>query len=378
MKRLIILILVPLILIGCWDKTEIEDRMFIYSIAVDKIENKKNDAAQKPFYEFQNQNLEVTFLVPNPSKIQGGESDVLEEISVKAQDLPEAVGIIRKKQNREPFFGHEKLLILGEKLLKDDMLLKEVLDWIDRDPKKNRSAFVVATKDVKELISVNPKLEKLLPSYIIGIFKNETVVATMISVSLNEFLGNIKSSGMAMIPIINRQKDEIVVKNVALIKDFKYIGELDDRYIRGYSIFCNKLREGKKLFNYKDHIISYNITSSNANIKLKEENGKLVFNVNVEMEGDIEDYIINEDILKSDIIRDLQENISKQFEIELEEVVRHFQQDIGYDYLNLKSWTKKHRYSLFKKYEKNWDEAFRTAKFNFNVKAYIRRVGVIR
>ncbi|MDO6355787.1 Ger(x)C family spore germination protein [Caloramator sp. CAR-1] len=378
MKRLIMLLLVPLILTGCWDKTEIEDRMFIYAIAVDKVEDKKSENELKPFYEFQNQNLEVTFLVPNPSKIQGGEADVLEEITVRAQDLPEAVGMIRKKQNREPFFGHEKLLILGEKLLRDEESLKEVLDWIDRDPKKNRSAFVVATKDIKELIGVNPKLEKLLPSYIIGILKNEMVVATMISVSLNEFLGNIKSSGMAMIPIIKRQKDEIAIKNVALIKDFKYIGELDDRYIRGYSLFCNKLKEGKKLFNYKVNIVSYNITSSSAKIKLNEENGRLVFTVDVEMEGDIEDYLINEDILKSDIIRDLQDSVSKQFEIELKEVVRHFQEDIGFDYLNLKSWTKKHKYNLFKKYEKNWDEAFRNAKFNFKVKSYIRRVGVIR
>lgn len=378
MKRLIMLLLVPLILTGCWDKTEIEDRMFIYAIVVDKVEDKKSENDLKPFYEFQNQNLEVTFLVPNPSKIQGGESDVLEEITVRAQDLPEAVGMIRKKQNREPFFGHEKLLILGEKLLRDEESLKEVLDWIDRDPKKNRSAFAVATKDIKELIGVNPKLEKLLPSYIIGILKNDTVVATMISVSLNEFLGNIKSSGMAIIPIIKRQKDEIAIKNVALIKDFKYIGELDDRYIRGYSLFCNKLKEGKKLFNYKGNGLSYNITSSNAKIKLNEENGRLVFTVDVEMEGDIEDYLINEEILKSDIIRDLQDSISKQFEIELKEVVRHFQEDIGFDYLNLKSWTKKHKYNLFKKYEKNWDEAFRNAKFNFKVKSYIRRVGVIR
>lgn len=378
MKRIIMLLLVPLILTGCWDKTEIEDRMFIYAIVVDKVEDKKSENDLKPFYEFQNQNLEVTFLVPNPSKIQGGESDVLEEITVRAQDLPEAVGMIRKKQNREPFFGHEKLLILGEKLLRDEESLKEVLDWIDRDPKKNRSAFVVATKDIKELIGVNPKLEKLLPSYIIGILKNDTVVATMISVGLNELLGNIKSSGMAMIPIIKRQKDEIAIKNVALIKDFKYIGELDDRYIRGYSLFCNKLKEGKKLFNYKGNIVSYNITSSSAKIKLNEENGRLVFTVDVEMEGDIEDYLINEEILKSDIIRDLQDSISKQFEIELKEVVRHFQEDIGFDYLNLKSWTKKHKYNLFKKYEKNWDEAFRNAKFNFKVKSYIRRVGVIR
>ncbi|WDU82605.1 hypothetical protein [Caloramator sp. Dgby_cultured_2] len=41
MKRLIMLLLVPLILTGCWDKTEIEDRMFIYAIAVDKVEDKK-------------------------------------------------------------------------------------------------------------------------------------------------------------------------------------------------------------------------------------------------------------------------------------------------------------------------------------------------
>ncbi|MCX7904049.1 MAG: Ger(x)C family spore germination protein [Caloramator sp.] len=378
MKRFIILLLVPLILMGCWDKTEIEDIMFIYSIAVDKVEDKQNDAPQKPFYEFQNQNLEVTFLVPNPAKIQGGESDVLEEITVKTQSLPEAIGMIRKKQNREPFFGHEKLLILGEKLLKDDKSLKCVLDWIDRDPKKNRSAFVVATKNVSDLIKVSPRLEKLLPSYVIGILKNEAKVATMVSVSLNEFLGGIKSSGMAMLPIINRQKDEIVVKNVALIKDSKYVGELDDRYIRGYSIISNKLHEGKKLFMFKREVLSYNITSSEAKIKLDEENGRLVFNVDVEMEGDVEDYIMNEDILKSDIIKELQENISKQFEIELKEVVRHFQQDIGYDYLNLKSWTKKHKYDLFKKYEKNWDEAFRNAKFNFKVKSFIRRVGVIR
>ncbi|WDU82603.1 Ger(x)C family spore germination C-terminal domain-containing protein [Caloramator sp. Dgby_cultured_2] len=213
----------------------------------------------------------------------------------------------------------------------------------------------------------------------------------MISVNLNEFLGDMKSSGLGMLPIISREKDEIVIKNVALMKDFKYIGELDDRYIRSYSIIANKLHEGKKLFNYKgktlSHVISYsykgkilsyNITSSISQIKLNEENGRLVFDVKVKIEGDLENFIITEEILKSDIIKDIEKSISNQFEIELKEAVRHFQEDIGFDYLNLKSWTKKHRYNLFKKYEKNWDEAFRNAKFNFEVEAFIRRVGVIR
>ncbi|WDU82604.1 hypothetical protein PWK10_13650 [Caloramator sp. Dgby_cultured_2] len=110
-------------------------------------------------------------MVPNPGKIQGGGSDVVEEITVRAQNLPEAIGIIQKKQNREPFLGHEKLVILGEKLLKDEDDLKIVLDWIDRDPKKNRSAYIVATRNVKDVIKVTPKLEKFLPLYIIKILK---------------------------------------------------------------------------------------------------------------------------------------------------------------------------------------------------------------
>ncbi|SEF38723.1 spore germination protein [Caloramator fervidus] len=376
MKRLMFVFLAMLIFAGCWDKIEIEDRIFVYGIAIDKVSNELNKS-KGPFYEYVNENIEVTFLIPNPSKVVSGEQNVFENITVRAGSIPEAIEKVFKKQNRHLFFGHEKLLILGEAVLRDDKILKEIVDWIDRDPQKNRSSFVVATKDVKGIINITPKLEKLLVPYIIGTLKNQEEVSTLLNIDFNGFVSNFKVNGVAILPIINKVKDEGVIKNVFLIKDYKLLKEVDDRYIRGYSILTNSLKGGRKLFKYKDHVLSYLISNSHASLEAKEEDGKINFNVKVKMEGDIEDFILNEDLLKADIVHNIEKSIKEQFENELYETVRYFQ-DTGYDYLKLKDWTKKHQYSLYKKYEKNWDEAFKTAKFNFDFEVKIRRVGVVR
>lgn len=68
-KGMIIGVILSLMVIsGCWDKIEIEDRLFVYAIAIDEIKQDAHTQIEKPFYEFQNQNLEVIFIAPNPSK----------------------------------------------------------------------------------------------------------------------------------------------------------------------------------------------------------------------------------------------------------------------------------------------------------------------
>lgn len=118
-------------------------------------------------------------------KIVSGAPKGFEEIKIKAQNLPEAIGMVSKKQNRKLFFGHTKLIIIGENLLKDKDKLSDFLDWLDREPLKNRSSFIVATKDIENIPEVTPKLEKFVAPYIIGIIENQSKVATMINVSLS-------------------------------------------------------------------------------------------------------------------------------------------------------------------------------------------------
>ncbi|MFP3514304.1 hypothetical protein SB775_32935, partial [Peribacillus sp. SIMBA_075] len=63
---LMLLLLLPLLLTGCWDRVEIQDRLFVMSVAIDKA---KESAGKRSYFEFTAQLTEARALsgkVNNP------------------------------------------------------------------------------------------------------------------------------------------------------------------------------------------------------------------------------------------------------------------------------------------------------------------------
>lgn len=374
-KMMVILLIFPLVMLsGCWDKVEIEQRAIVAALMFDKVEveegNNKNPMVKN--------GIEVRFGLVNPAKIQGSEEAFISE-EIKGINFPDAAERLSSRISRRPFFGHTRLVVFTEKFIKDDKLFKEVLDDIERRAVINQQMKVVILKgDPDKIMDVKPKLENLNAAYVSGIVENSSISSEVVSLTFAELLKDIRSGeGSLVIPtleISSANNGDFVIDELTLIKDYKFLKYLDTKYIGSYKIITNKLDKGREFTKFNDIIIPYYIYSVSKKIWMKDEQ-TLKYKIRYEIEGDISQYEFNKDLFDVELIKNIEKKIGSDMEKELKETTAYFQKEIGHDYLGFDSYTHKYHNKIYKKYKNNWDDAFKSADISYDVKVNVRRIG---
>ena len=383
-KRVLICILILTLLLtsGCWDKIELEQRVFITAMLIDLNEEDKENkpiGSTGAFNDDMPEKLKITFGMANPSKIQEGENAFLTR-SVTSVNATKAVEKLATMTSRVPFYGQLRLVILTERLVRNKETFKEILDHIERDAVINSLAKVVIfTGNPEEAFEIDPKLEILNSVYVTGIMDNSKITSETTDMTLTELLSSIRNNdGLAAVPLLEVRPQDgrgFEINRLALIKDYSLLDYLDTRYVRTYKIMNRKFKNGKKVINYKGLEIPFVIYTMNREIWLEEGGDNLKYRVKVEVEGDIKEYSFEENLFETNTLKDIQQKIQESIKMELQESTRYFQNVIGADYLGFGDYTNKYHNSVYKKYKENWDEAFKKAEISYDVKADIRRIG---
>lgn len=387
MKKKALIILLAFIMIfssGCWDRVEIEDNTFVFGIALDvnKEKTEKEDIEKgeiKPFYESDEGEIRTILTVPIPSKMKEAGEDAFESIEANGENIPSCMRVMERRINKIIYLGQTKMCVFTIDMLNNKQYFMDAIDFLERNPERNRTMKVaVVSGSIDDYIKVKHYLDNNIASYISGIFQVGSKECCIISEDLTELVGDLRSSkGSAVIPCIKVADEKAEVRDLALIKDYKFYQMVDQKYLRGYSIIANKFKKGRKLVKYDDTIIPFFITGVNATVHL-EDKENLKYKVTVKIEGDIESFILDDEISEKGKIEEIKSNTAKSFTMELSEVMDYFQNSIGIDYLKIGEYTKKYHNKVYEKYEDNWDEAFKKAQFDFDVNVEIRRIGTIR
>jgi len=156
MKKIFLIILMFLTT-GCYDYVEINDLSFVSAIGID----------------YENDTYKLTFELLNDTK--KGESSSSQEgytISGSGPTISKAFENISLKIAKTPYFYHLKAMVISEDVAKNHM--KEITEYIIRNPKIRNEFYMVLAKDVsaKEIIKnsdknhpiVGNKITKLIDS----------------------------------------------------------------------------------------------------------------------------------------------------------------------------------------------------------------------
>jgi Ger(x)C family germination protein len=271
------------------------------------------------------------------------------------------------------------VLVLTDKLVKDRKMFMQIMDEFERKPIINQQVKIVVFKgNIEDIEKVDTKLENLQSTYITGILENSKVLSNTVSLSLHELLAELRNNdGDTAIPVleVNKDKSEFTIDKLALVKDYKLLTILDSKYIKTYKIVKGNFQNGRKLLTYKGIVVPFYIFSADRKIWLENDNEGLKFRVKIMMEGDIEQFEFEKDLFDPKTISDVEKSIDEFTIKELDAATMYFQREIEHDFLGFKEYTNKYHYKVFKKYEDNWDEAFKNAKIVYEVEAKIRRIG---
>jgi Ger(x)C family germination protein len=385
-KKIILfqLLIILLFTSGCWDKIETSNREFIALLVFDINEEamKEQDTGKNVFCEEKPKIVKISFGLVNPSKLQSGDKAFVER-TITGVNLADAVEGLAASSSRKPFFGHTTLAVFTERFASNPVAFRDALDELERNPIINRQMKIAFfTGDSSEALKIEPKLENLIAGYVAGIMQNSDILSSTVDMDLGGFLTFLRNGeGRTLMPVLSMKeggKGDVEVKKLALINNYQLYKIVDTKYIRSYKILTNKMKRGRKIIDYKGFSVPYAIASSRRVIYLDSSNEKLKYTVKVEFEGDIEEFNFDQEIFKMQVIDDLKNNIEDSMKQELLETTKYFQNDIGYDYLGLKDYTHKYHSKVYEKYKDNWDQAFKDAEINYEVKVNIRRIGATK
>ncbi|KAJ48899.1 spore germination protein [Clostridium tetanomorphum] len=387
--KLLCLIMCCIFIVGCWDKVEIDRKAFISTLGIDtgeevtKEEELKKLKPDEPFSDNNIKRLNITYAFPDISQMGPDKGGVAEEktINVDAYSMEDAFSKAISKSSRTISFGHSKLLIMGNNLFTYPEVVKEVLDYLQRQPSVNRNALIAMSDGkVEDYIKFKPNMEKSLQGYIYGLIENSNRNSSIISVDLNEFLKSLDETGSAILPClsIDKYKKEISLSGTCVIKDYKFKGMLSPTETSDVKILRGELKGGKKVIYKEGHPIDFEIYGLERKVSMDREGEKIVFNMDISMEGQIKEYYLGKKLLSESELEKIETDFNKSLEDEMGKVVRTIQDKYSVDLIGLREYIEKYNSKIWNKVKGNWEEVYKNALININVNTHIRRIGAIK
>ncbi|MFD3158282.1 Ger(x)C family spore germination protein [Haloimpatiens sp. FM7330] len=389
-KRIFIMLLcfMCIFLTGCWDKIEIDRRVFISNIGIDigkDIQDEKKIKSLNTGYtltEKEMNKLKITFGFPDLAKIKQGEGTAEENtMSIDAYSFQDAICKVARKSSRMMYSGHAQLLILSAEILQYPDTVKEIIDYIQRHPSINRNLLVIVCDGkAEDYIKYKPFMEKNIENYITGVMENSEKNNFVLPITLNEFLTHLSESGDTVVPKIKYDKtqNEISLEGAAVIKNYKMIGQLNPKQVSDLELLKGRLKGGKRTIVYKEHLLDFFVDDVSRKIRFDKLDDKLLFNVDILIEGRIKGYYVDSDIFNESELREIEKEYNKAIKNNCEKFLSMTQKKIDSDLVDFGVYLRKYRPNLWDEIKEDWNDKYKDIAVTVNVKTSIRRIGVAK
>ena len=341
MIKKIVIVTIILMLTGCYNYNELNDLAIAVAIGVDKDENG---------YEI---SLEI---INSERKEQGKEYSIY---TVNGDTIEEAVSNLYYICPKKIYLSHLEAIVYGSNITD----IKDTLDFLGRNKDIREDILVFLTdKNAKDILKTVTNIESINA---LNIKDLATVLSNNLGttklLTLNELLDNYLNPNIEIvIPTVSIDNNNIIFKNMAILKKAKIIGYLNNNEIQGYNILTNNVKN--MVINTKN--IGANINNLKTNIVVKDN---LNIDINIKAKGTIievnNSYNLQNDnainIINKEIENSIKENLTNTLK-----TINNYNSDI----IGILDLYYKNKYNYYKKIKHNWyKNNFKNIKYHINV-----------
>lgn len=390
---LFLLLIITLLLTGCWDREELDDISVVTGIAVDQGEEEKYRMTVEVINssEFGKQSAQGN--APTVSFSQEGNS--ISELSNKMN-----VGL-----TRQLVYSHTRVLYISEEVAKEGIF--GFLDFLDRSGQFRNDFNIMVTKGnpASEFTKITYPVQKS-PS-----LKLNSQVETFIEewggdpgVRLYDFISAIISKGnnpvVATIVIKGDAKKGETVENnkalepealvvmdgMAIFNNDKMVGTLSLEETRNY-LWTNDLKQtslsipcGEDDGSYQkdkaEYYIDTRIIRSKSSLETTYEKGSPKLKLNINGEARLEGIHCPKDLTKLDVFTEHEKKIEDYVKKEMISLITKVQEEYGIDIFGFGEALNRKDHKKFKEVENKWDEEFAKAEVDVAVDIHLMRSGI--
>ncbi|XQY92280.1 Ger(x)C family spore germination protein [Metabacillus sp. HB246100] len=375
----------PLLLTGCWDKTELNDVSIATGIAVDPGEEHK---------------YKLTVEVVNSSQFakQGAEGNApVTTFSVEGESLSELSDKLNLGLVRKVIYSHTRVVYINQEIAKEGIL--GFLDFLERSGHfRNDFNILVTTGKAADFTRVTYPVQKI-PS-----LKIHQQIKTLVQewggdpdVRLNDFIDAIISKGrepVAAIVIIKGDPEKgkstennkmmepdalVSVDGMAVFDDEKMIGTMSLDDVRNYlwtqslphtslTIPCDE-EENRRYMDVR-------IIRSKSKMTTSYEKGQATLKVNIYGEARLQGAECKHDLSKLDVFQDYEKKLMDHIKSEVTQSIVKVQDEFGLDIYGFGDALNRENSKQFKEVEDNWNKVFTDATVEVDVAMQMLRTGI--
>ena len=384
--KLIPVMMISLLLTGCWDSVEIDRKAFVSTIGIDigddidvrsKMINSKESTSEKSIEN--NNTLRVTYGFPDVRNMNAKKGTAAElAITVDGYSMTDAYFKAIGKSSRTLHFGHSKILLLSDELFQYPEILKEIIDYIEREPSLNRSVIMIIVKGkAKDYAKVKPEMEENIHNYITSLMGNSSKNGTVAPITLTKYIDMLKSYDISMLPVFSLENEkDIQLKGMAVIKGFTIKEYLDNNQITDIQILRGDIGACRKAINRDGHNIDYYLKNVDKNLHIDYKNNKLHLEYVINTEGTLKGYYTEGERLDSGIIEEIEKQFDESMKKDFEEIINFTSNSLKLDVIDIGSDIRRFHRGIWSEVEDNWPEALRTAEISIKVNNDIRNIGL--
>lgn len=378
LKKMMLILCMTSALTGCWDKVELENRGFVAAIGIDSFKEIEDAVIFQDATQDRAKRYLVSMALPTMDADAEGEDP--ENKSVKlagCMTVASAMRLIDAAASQELYFGHTKLCVLGEPLLKDSTLFNEAIDALERNPEIGRKITVMANKgNAADILKGDIAGEPLIGMFVSKFYENnESVAGITFRQDLQTIIREIHLNGCTLIPRVDLNEKHVKLAGAALVQDYKMAAWLDEREIRGYLWAKGKCEDAQVTANIGKHYVPMRIERNTSQINLLNEYGQLICEITLKVQGSIEEF--TESLNAEAKINELSQAYEEIIRREIEHTFSVFQKHNA-DVFGLRGELRKKNGPLFQQVYENWEKTYPQIKLRPLVNVNIRSTGALR
>ena len=378
-----IIILILLLLSGCWDRRELENLAIVSGLGID--------------YPEQGEGYQLSFQIVKPSEVRApGSSSGESGSGSSGSSGSKTVWLLRSKgttvfdairnahfqSNRRIFLSHNQVVIIGKKVAEEGIL--PVVDVLIRDPEPRLQQWLlIAKQQAGEILKLQAGVEKISATAIAELMENYYLTSKIKATNLHDFAdGLVKKSTSNTLPIIGIKeengKKDFILEETGILKEDRLVGYLNEKETRGLLWALGKVTSGIIVVELPDNKgkVSLEIINAKSKIIPELEDGEIRIKVEITEEANLGGETSNENLSSPEALSRLEKLQAKVIEEEIKAALNKAK-TYRLDIFGFGETIHRKYHKLWSKIEENWGEIFSQMEVEIKVKTVIRRTGLI-
>lgn len=353
---------------SCWNYREINELSVINGVAI--------DVGEKG-YKY---NITGEILAP---KLAIGRDKVKSRfIESQGNTIFKAVRKLIEVDGKKAYWSHAKVMIISKAVAEKGLI--SVIDFADRNPEPRSDMHIIIAdmSKAKEIFKLYGEDVSVVSFRLQDMLQNEGQISTYKAVDLWKFIDDLNKEGISPVaPIIYLseigEKKIPQIGGIAVFKDDKMIGKLNEQESEIFSLLNPKIKGGLLVINNETHgslvNVSLKILNGKTIIKPIYVNGSITMKINMIVDVTIGEIEGSEDFISQGKRQVLEKNAENHIEEGVRNLIRRVQEQYDSDIFGFGNSVKINMPNLWKKIKNNWDEEFENLKFETSVSVNIKR-----